>query len=623
MAAQKDGGRAALGGFLYQVVAVIGLRALFESREDREDELSALLSVNGDICIEHEKFDSDAVVEGLEASGGGISLVQFKYSRLVPPPPVALSEYEGTVHALSNAGARAKRLGKAVSYYYLITNRSLSSVDTAKFRCKRDCEVANRLVVVPKIGLDRWLDGLEKFGRSFGCSDQEIEDGIYELVGRVIYSTNSGNSSVERGDLVKAMAGYRDAKPIRRDDLQARMGEDLRRVSEDLWPSGKPVRRKQWDKISQAILSEGRAILFLVGDGGSGKSTALVDWLLQQLRSEPPHLPCVSMNLPKSGHSSWIADLVADWSDLPLSFRDRREEPTDRVIERLVVANPDLAPPILVLGLDGLDETTSMAANHDAVRRILDWFRREDETAREQLRPPAASLIVTSRQLGDIENQFLNFASSGFPPAWKPTTVHFDDFSDDDLREAARICVREHAGRFHSSTRSNAYGSMETVDDGSGHSLILIDREYRPIHPDVLASLRHPSMWRAFLGLSSQTQGRALDGDATALASLAECFTEWFCQKLRNRQQHLTSHAILEALAEIARQGGSSTAPFDVEKDWCAPAQSAGLARDQARMLFAEARSAGYVRSQARNRWTWRHAFCPEYLRVSTPAGWE
>ena len=623
MAAHKDGGRSALGGFLYQIVAVLGLRALLESGEDRGDEFSALLSVNGEIRIEHEKFDSDAVVEKVEASGVSISLVQFKYSRLAPPRPIAITEYKHMVTALSKARDRAKRAGHAVSAYYLITNRTLRSVDAASFRAKQARELAKRLRVLTEVGFDRWHNSLLTFGRSFGCDEREIERGIYELVGRVFQSTNLGNTSVERGDLIKAITGHSDAKPIRRDDLEARMIRDLRRVSDDLWLSATPVRRQQWDKISRAIFSEDRAILFLVGDGGSGKSTALVDWLLHQLRNEPPCRPCVSMNRPKSGHASWIAELVADWSDLPDGFRDRREESTDRVIERLVVANRDVQRPILLLGLDGLDETSLMAADHDAVRRILEWFRREDEGAREEMRRPAATLIVTSRELGDIANQFLYHASSGFPPAWKPTTIQFDDFTDDDLREVARTCVWKHVGRFQASMKSKPYGSMATVDDERDDSSSGIDRGSRPIHPDVLASLRHPSMWRAFTSLPSFSQGRALDGDATALASLAKGFTDWFCQKVQDRQKYLPVNVILEALATISRHGAACTAPFEMVKDWCVPAQSAGLARDQARILFYEASSAGYIRSQPRGRWIWRHAFCPEYLRVSTEPGSE
>ena len=110
MAAPKDGGRAALGGLLYQIVAVIGLRAMFENRDEREDELSALLSVNGDIRIEHEKLDSDAIVYPLGASDCGISLVQFKYSRLATPPPIAAAEYRRIVHAFSKSCER-QRIG--------------------------------------------------------------------------------------------------------------------------------------------------------------------------------------------------------------------------------------------------------------------------------------------------------------------------------------------------------------------------------------------------------------------------------------------------------------------------------------------------------------------------------
>jgi hypothetical protein len=623
MGKHSDGGRAALGGFLYQIVAVLGLRALVESRSDQAGELTALLEVNGAIRIEHEKFDSDAVIERLDTGGGQISLIQFKYSRQVPPPGIGPAEYNGFVRALSAAATRAQNQGKIVSSNYLITNRICCTDGASKLRRKQDRDVASRLAVALEIQLERWIACLEEFGKSFGRSDQEIATAVYELVGRIMHSTNIGHPSIDRGDLVKALAGYADAKPIRRDDLETRMQGDLRRVSEDLWPRGEPIRRRQWDQISRAIFADWRTFVVLVGLGGSGKSTALVDWLFRQLRSEAPHRPCIAMNPLKSGHSSWIADIVADWSDLPLGFRDRRQEPTDRVIERIVTANPALERPILVLGLDGLDETTALAAHYDAIRSVLYWFRDEDRVAREEGRRPVASLVVTARRLADIEARFLTHATSGFRAAWQPPTILFDDFSDDELAEIARTCGCAHTERFRPSPKSRAPDTFATIDDELIRSPTSLDRGHRPIDPAVLLSLRHPSMWRAFLGLSPTIQGGVLDGEASAVAFLAKTFTDWFCQKLRSRHQHLTAENTLEALSQIACQAASSAPPFEVEKHWCAPAQSAGLGVDQARTLFMEAKSAGYIVSEARIRWTWRHPFCPVYLRDWTPAGWE
>ena len=182
-------------------------------------------------------------------------------------------------------------MGQTVSFFYLITNRCLSSVDKVSFQSEQALEIAKKLVVAPSSELDQWLDGVARFGRSFGCNEQQIERGIDQLVGQVMSSTKFLTASMERTDLIKALVGYEYAKPIQRDHLPGRLLSDLRRVGDELWPSGIPVRRKQWDKISQAIFSEGPAFLLLVGDGGSGKTTALVDWLLQQLKRISPYGP--------------------------------------------------------------------------------------------------------------------------------------------------------------------------------------------------------------------------------------------------------------------------------------------------------------------------------------------
>jgi hypothetical protein len=623
MASQWDGGRTALGGFLYQIVATIAMGADFKAGSESEAELSALLSINGGIRVHHEKFDADAMVEAIAGEEGTVSLVQFKYSSQTPPPTIPPSEYKDIVLALSLAGARAEAAGKTVAHYLLVTNRKLGAVEKAEFGKKRDRGIADQLAVTSGIGLDRWVEVLTQFGRTYGRHDHEIQDGIFKLTGQILHTTLTGSPRIERTDIVEAIADYREAKPIRYNDIRHRMEADLQCVANDLCPTTQTYRRRQWDEISQAIFVEGRALLLLKGDGGSGKSTGMVDWLLGCLRPDSPYQSCVSMTPPETEHASWIADIISDWSDLRPEARDRRQEGFTNAINRLMIANPGLDPPILVLGLDGLDETTKLSQNSAAVRRALRWFRREDEAARQNLRRPVASLIVTARNHEDIEDNFLNYASSGFDAKWQPATVHFDDFSNKELSELAQSSLGKLAVRFRAALDPRLHRPNETIDDAPVPSESPGGIISRPIAPEIISSLKHPSMWRAFLELSISLQNDVLDGTPAALDNLAHEFCAWFCKKLRGRQQYLATRRVMEALANIACKVEASLGPFQFEEDWCCPARDAGFATDQARALFDEAKSAGFVRTQARSRWTWRHGFCSRYLRNCVPTGWE
>ena len=270
MGVHSDGGRAALGGFLYQIVAVLGLRALVETRSDREYELATLLEVNGPIRIEHEKFDSDAVIEKLDTDGGRISLVQFKYSRQVPPPSVGQAEYIDIIRALSNAGTRGIR---ARSSRLTASSRIGHSAPSARQVPK---EAGPRSSEPPGCAAEdrarSWLGGLEKFGRSFGRDEPGDRGGDLRAhrPHHVLDRQRPPFHRTRRPCQGPRRLRGRQANPPRRP--QARMREDLRRVSEDLWPPGEPIRRKQWDEISRAIFSDWRALVVLMATAEAGRA---------------------------------------------------------------------------------------------------------------------------------------------------------------------------------------------------------------------------------------------------------------------------------------------------------------------------------------------------------------
>src|SRR5258708_17757231 len=83
---QFDGGRAALAGFLYQIVGLLGLRATVRGTGAAGDEsdLEALVKLITDGRASHEGYGSDVLLKSLLEGEAGLSFVQFKYSRRVP-----------------------------------------------------------------------------------------------------------------------------------------------------------------------------------------------------------------------------------------------------------------------------------------------------------------------------------------------------------------------------------------------------------------------------------------------------------------------------------------------------------------------------------------------------------
>lgn len=125
MASQEDGGKAALAGFLYQILGFVGLKASVQCSRDynKGDGLDVLIRVVRDGRTEHEASGQDVVIRSILEAGEGLTLVQFKYSWRFPPRPVYKAEYTTIVEKLAKSGLQAETDGKLVKGYFLVTNR--------------------------------------------------------------------------------------------------------------------------------------------------------------------------------------------------------------------------------------------------------------------------------------------------------------------------------------------------------------------------------------------------------------------------------------------------------------------------------------------------------------------
>jgi hypothetical protein len=610
---QSDGGRYALAGFLYQVVGVLGLRAMASCRPatDGDDELDALISVLREGRIEHERFGQDAVLSQVLGDGEGLCLVQFKFSLRSPPPAVGPKEFNDIVATLVKSRRLAEAEDEVVTKMVLLTNRP--DMRRAERRRGRRRGVVVR--VIPDVWPTHWLDMLTGFARDFGCRGTEVEDGINRLIGFVHRRTlEAGRAAIETEHLVEAFTHSASSKPLTRDHLKPTCKMQIAKFTDELMGSqGQAVRREILDRLDAE--STRSALVVLEGTGGNGKSTALATWAGNALAAAPSG-PGALIGVWQASQieTCWVRGLICDYAEIPREGHARRSERAEVAIDRLAVANPDCPHPVLLLGLDGLDEGANYADREREIRETLVWFRDEDERAKHEGRPPIATLVVTCRESRQVFEEWIDPGVSGFPPeATPPQTLVVGDFTDAELLEAVRLGAPDLYPAFDATIAAAKVSSRGWYDDiPSVDDLV---RAPALIGIETLGSLRHPVVWRALLRLPRETQGRVLSGDPDATRELARVFTDWFCSKARKRRlKDLSKELILEVLTCISTRSGGPGAK-DYQSGWYEPAFGSGaIGPPEIRPLFNEAVSAGYIQEEVQTRWRWRHLMCPDYL---------
>src|SRR5260370_36346301 len=124
-----DGGLTALAGYLYQTVGVLGMKAGAYQLDNLtgSSDLEALLILVKRNELLYEYLDQDAAIRdslGID-DWDGFVLVQFKFSRQMPPPTIAPKELTKILKRLKESTQRAQNLGQYASGYALISNREL------------------------------------------------------------------------------------------------------------------------------------------------------------------------------------------------------------------------------------------------------------------------------------------------------------------------------------------------------------------------------------------------------------------------------------------------------------------------------------------------------------------
>jgi hypothetical protein len=638
----RDGARDALVGYLYQLVGVAGLQARALNFREMNDELNCeLINWIRRGPLLHEIFGHDAAVR---LDGKGAVAIQFKYAWSAGSELIQPSDF----HEILNAFDRSRReflTSDPITGYVLITNRTLHE-DVQTLYEGREAASAPKgllphgnsklaqhldeiyqgrenasphwhailrgLIICQNIPLSQWTSALRSYAGSHGLDEREFSSALDRLIGNLLQATLRGPVGVSPEWLNEQMVGVPDARPLcltggdSAREVAARGVEQFIRGVAGVGP-GALVRRRYLQQLNAEISQ--RALVFLTGGGGCGKSVLAAQYLLEQS----------SRALVFARAARELADR---WLGRALRACRSPGHPDDLVcyadpdaLSRIRHANPGAPPPVLIVDVDGLDEWNL----HDrhALDRLIEVVRGQGPE-----RPAPACLILTARAgSSDPERSrrvlirdWLSCEATG-QLAGEVGFVFVDDFDLQELSEAAeRMLVDDrlrHRIRLALSLQRGARQETATLDEN-----VLAGEVDAHVSGELLASLRHPTLWGAFVLLPAEHQERVLDGSPAGLGTLSWRFLERFCLKVRDR---MGPHPVgLDRLDQSLRQVGGhfpdSPAVGGLNEHWLSPLAGI-LDAFVARHLYDEAISYGLIREDEPGRWRWRHGFIGDCLR--------
>lgn len=578
----RDGGLTALGGFLHQTVAALGLKAAaFQAYDDApssKGDLEMVLGFAKDGDVRYEDEDQDiSIRDVLHGEQPGYILVQLKYSSLSPRPPITANELKKILSRLQASEVKVRAQGRQVTGYSLLTNRPLNA---GARRLVDACHLP--FFVVSSLPERYWEERLRQFARRFSCIDPEIDMGIRQSLGDLLLKATNpryyGEPVITREMLIEAFTGWHAAHELTPEIVAAKGQQQLSELfTQPFHLEEQPLLVRQSIHEQLSALVEQHAFVVLSGGGGNGKTAALWQWMSDSLLSELPTQQGIYYCLSPAQwvQEDFLAHQFCTWAHVPTDHYWHRLEP-GQVLQRLEIARtararaPSVGHPILVLGLDAVDEAFR-EGDRNVLRNLLMWFWKQEVQLRQQ---PRATLIVTCRNAKELAVRWLDIASpyEDEPQPFREVEVSVDEFSADELVAVARLHLPVFAARF-----ARTYRVMEVpFSIVSGQKLLSFDaRQYsllvasvgeisgemegagipwtdspslQPMDAEVFEALRHPTLWHCLLEVDGAMQSRILDGEAEALAHLATRFLSWFCYKVQARGKRAPHENMIEVL---------------------------------------------------------------------------
>ncbi len=601
-----DAGSAALLGYLYQLLGSASVSvSLVENKNDHTS--------SDEFVFEVETFGQDGVV----TTGQAVQLIQFKYSkdaRPISPGELAdvLTAFERSERQLRNHRVGETRPERVD--WILKRNRPLSPACEAIMRGSMPPDQyridpshittirrlnGGHFEIEREIGFAEYEDILRDRARRLGVdgSTSAINSAIGYLLRKAVEPR--GSRRINRQALDDELAGYAGARLLSAVDCAPLLREQLVRLAppQDGVTISDAIRRAKVDRL---LYSGDAAIAVVSGPGGSGKTLSVLKALHDVLDDRP--IMVGALMPPRGEWRQSVPELVASW-------RSATRVPIETLnvsIERVLVANSDLPErPVLVLSLDGLDESPSpQRSNAEALVR---FFYDLHQTSTQ----PGALLIVTCRRFADFK-ALIEPSGTGGLPGRLVTEVSLGNFDAEEFQVAWR--------------RWFPTEDVPSVAPSADSSLTLASEMARDGSPNPTGALTHPVLLGCIRRWTPEERTDLIAGDGGQWRRLIAQYVEWFVTKVVRRRGESANvvRAIVRAAA-IATHEAAPKRVFDMETHWILPARDhmPEVGRLFLRNVFEDAVTAGLVASEGRFEmpahppvpWEWRLPFMSEHFR--------
>lgn len=604
-----DGGRAALAGFLYQLLGTAGTICSRASGVVADGDIGTAI-----LIAEPETHGQDLVLTQIGGADRHPShVIQFKYSSRPAEYPIQPAEFIAIVEAMRIADTA---VGAGRAGFFLVTNRPNSpglqrisdelirggaspqfnaanrrSEGGASTRAQRK-RIASNLRVISN-GWENWRTALRNVAESHGILPGELNRAIATVVGQLaLISTNPAHPPVTEQMLSEWLVGFANPRKIRRRDLAEVMRRDLEDFRREISCDEILIRREVLETLTNR---RDRGVVVLLGSGGCGKSATIYQALRGCLPEGIEPQTYVSATSLLAMPRDWLSSVVHRWRG---AGPGAQLDAPGFAVERLTIAHGVASRPVIIVVVDGIDE--ALATGGDQAARIQELSR----LVRDMMRAgaggvgPSVSLLITCRDEDELERAglVLRIFEDG-----ETDILRVDDFTMDEL---AAYCNEVLGGE--TSSRIRRYASAGRT---------LADEQAREIPQNVLNSLRHPLLTKFFVSLDDAQRERFLDAEPAAMRELGENYVRWFLSKVQRRILGVAPVDARGILSAVAARSNAMV-PYLLQEDWIVHACAGGRFSDgMARQVFLEGISSGLVlREGAAGGWRWRHEFLIEVL---------
>ena len=601
-AAAFDGGVAALAGYVNQMLGSVADFARCISGQTSDSDGFKTL-----ICFETEVHGQDSSAISQTASKQATRVLkQYKYSANPDKYPIRRDELQAIIKTLKASEKKARKTQDIPTELVLCTNRPFSPAVMASS--------AYKSIRHETYSASEATDQLRSYALRFGVYDpKEFDDGVRRVTNQLFHIATSPSHRLTQLDFEEHLIGHTAPRSIMVTEAAAARLKEL----DDLGTNILKLTSKtlaQREAIKDAADWKNDAIIVFVGEGGCGKTTALWQILREAAHTQPPQ-KLAAMMIPQAHSLQSFGDIVERWRGISANADGVSD---DKAMERVVRANSGAVPPIVYLGLDGIDETHLTATWNSIAARVLSFFWTLHMRARQEGVAPSAKLFVSCRNESELKRLLPDPTGTGLADL-TPRYVYFREFTNTELTDLVQrdSNVDQKAAELISLSLMK---SSEAIESKYGPPAISVPTS--SILMERLELLKHPILWRSFASLDANAQNGVIAGSIEALDNLGRGFLCWFCDRIVHRI-NVETVQVPTALRSVAQHCQDSSATY-LHETWVRCVRdSVGFTETDAISLYQESVSSGIVQNipaaggpvAPRRSWRWKHLFFAEFLK--------